>query len=276
MGYYEKYGFSKDDTFATILDKITKPDDFIRLKKNDIERYYKALQRTANTRLNAVRLYNTNAVRALNKRINKFGKGNIDNFKFGLKKDLTYNQMKRELSIMRDFLLRPSSLVSWEKKHREKVSKKIFDVRVFKSSKNKKHVMTVPEAQVEFDVYRRLEELAPLIEARYYESDTVLSVVNDVINENVYKSYFKKFKATVPIGQDIKDSRKYQKYIDDIASELKSILEASVYEDVNNWNAVKERIKKEREASGQKSTVLRVSHEDIEQLLQRRKKKWDI
>lgn len=273
MSMYERYGFDKNDTFESILKQVEKIDLRKKMSQEDVKRYYKALQRTANTRLNSVKPFGTNAVRALNRNINKFGGRDLEAFNFKYDDKMTIQQQKRELKIMVDFLKRPSSKASWEKKHREKISNRIFDKQkeIHKKTKTKRHTMTVPESQVEFDVYRRLKELKPLVEAREYESDTILSEINVVINEQVYKSYFKRFKGTVPIGKNIRDSKKYQEYIDSIAQDLKTMLEYDTMKDVWAWKEISDQRRKEAEERGQKTAIRGVSSEYIMEILQHKR-----
>ena len=230
---YLRYGFDESYDFDKIL---SESKNFNRFNKEDLIRYYKAMQGVANRRLNETREYGTKAVRDVSKKVKKYGNRSIKDFKFGLDKTLSFNQIKREFSIMYNYLMAYSSKKSWVTKNLKNISQRI---------KPDKKVMTVPESQVEFDVYRRLTELQPLIEARYLESDTILENINVVINEKEYKKYFKAFKQTLPIGSDIRESKKYKAYIELIAQNLKDILESPWQESISQYQEALEEAKRQ-------------------------------
>ena len=249
---YLRYGFDETYDFDKIL---SESKNFNRFNKADLIRYYKAMQGVANRRLNETRDFNTRAVQKVAKKVKKFGNRDIQKFKFKLDKKLTFPQIKREFSIMYNFLMSYSGKKSWVNKNLRKMSERI---------KPNGEIMTVPESQVEFDVYRRLSELQPLIESRYLESDSILEYTNIVINEDEYNSYFKAFSQTMPIGSDIRKSKEYEAYIELIAQNLKEILESPWQESISQYQEALEEAKRQGvKGIGNKVTFTKEQIEEI-------------
>ena len=137
-----------------------------------------------------------------------------------------------------------------------------------KRIKHTKEVMTVSESQVEFDVYRRLTELDPYIET-YYDSETILEIINVVINENSYKNLFKSYSAEIPIGKDIRNSEGYKAYIEVISQNLKEILEAPWREVITDYE---ESLEKAREKGINVGNKVKFSSAEFHALREKRKK----